>query len=501
MFFRSIRFRLTLWYAITLVVILATSGVIWHMYLASNLLGRIDESLVIIAEDVATFHMGNHHAGPQENPGQGLEEFIRRHNWGEYVQIVTTDGHVASHTDNLSESRLPLSQAALHQAQQGKIFFETIRPLKPQPIRLLTYPVVQRGKLLEMIQVGERLSSMEMALRELRIILLTFSPAALIVLSFVGWFLAGRALSPVTRITNAARKINAENLSQRLPIEDTRDELSRLGETFNSMLSRLEDSFHKIKQFSADASHELRTPLTILRGETEVALRWAKTPEEFRHMLASNMEEIDRMSRIIENLLALAKSDAGEMSLEIKEFSLSDLVQELYLQSKTLGEAKEIAVSLQLTVAREIYLCGDALRLRQVFLNLISNAIKYTPAGGAINLALALKGNDAVVTIADTGIGIPADHLPHIFDRFYRIDKARNREDGGIGLGLSIVKSIIDAHSGRITVTSIPEVGSTFTVSLPLGGPSTDRTNDDPAVMSTGTDLPPPLTSVRTLIK
>ena len=492
MFYRSIRFRLTLWYAITLFVILAASGVIWHVYLARNLLGRIDESLIIVAEDVGTFYMGNHHCTDVgKAPCEGLEGFIRRHNWGEYVQIISKDGRVICHSVNLRGPHLPLSQAASRLADQGKISLETIHTLDPQPIRLLTYPVTRDGTVREIIQVGARLASMEMALRELRIILLAFSPAALIVLSFIGWFLAGRALSPVARITNAARKINAENLSQRLPIEDTRDELSRLGETFNSMLSRLEDSFRKIKQFSADASHELRTPLTILRGETEVALRWAKSPEEFRRMLASNMEEIDRMSRIIENLLSLAKSDAGEMSLEVKDFSLSDLVQELYLQSKTLGEAKEIAVSLQLAVAKEIHLHGDALRLRQVFLNLISNAIKYTPAGGAVNLTLALDGSDAVVTIADTGIGIPADHLPHIFDRFYRIDKARNREDGGIGLGLSIVKSIIDAHSGRITVTSTPQVGSTFTVALPLGGPDTDRTNNDSTVMSTGADLPP----------
>ncbi|HKK01735.1 MAG TPA: HAMP domain-containing protein, partial [Desulfuromonadales bacterium] len=295
MFFRSIRFRLTLWYAITLFAVLVGSGVIWHVYLARNLLGRIDESLVIIAEDVATFYTGNQNC-TEKNPCEGLEAFIRHHNWGEYVQIISKDGCVTCRSGNLGKPNLPLSQKASRLADEGKVSFETIHTLDPQPIRLLTYPVIRDHKVSEIIQVGERLASMEMALRELRIILLTFSPAALIVLSFIGWFLAGRALSPVTRITNAARKINAENLSQRLPIENTRDELSRLGETFNSMLSRLEDSFHKIRQFSADASHELRTPLTILRGETEVALRWAKTPEEFRHMLSSNLEEIDRMS-------------------------------------------------------------------------------------------------------------------------------------------------------------------------------------------------------------
>jgi signal transduction histidine kinase len=215
----------------------------------------------------------------------------------------------------------------------------------------------------------------------------------------------------------------------------------------------------------------LRTPLTILKGETEVALRWARTPEEFHKILESNLEEIDRMGRMIEALLTLAKSDAGEMSLEWRPFSLSDMLQQLYLQTRALGEAKEVDVLLAPEVSEEICLVGDELRLRQVLLNLIANGIKYTPAGGQVEIGLAVEGEYALVNVRDTGIGIPPEHLPLIFDRFYRIDRARNREDGGSGLGLAIAKRIVNAHEGTISVDSRAGQGSTFTVRLPLDGP------------------------------
>ncbi len=477
MFFRSIRFRLTLWYALTLAVILAASGIFWQVYLSRNMLRRIDANLRLVATEVGSFHSLHHQEPPTDAQCRLLEDFVRTHNWGEYVQILNEQGNITCFSNNLNQFRLPLSKTALQHASRGEPYYQTIRTLGSSAIRLITYPLTSNGKITDFIQVGESLASREEALEELRLILLTFSPLAVLILSFGGWFLAGRAISPMVRITRAVQRINAESLNQRLPVERPHDEIARLAETFNSMLARLEDSFRKIRQFSADASHELRTPLTILRGETEVALRWAKSPEEFRKMLESNMEEIDRMGRIIENLLALAKSDAGEMPLEIKEVSLSDLLQELYLQGKTLGEPKGISVDLRPEVTEEIHIHGDELRLRQVFLNLISNAVKYTPSGGRVEIGLAVKEADAVVTIVDTGIGISEDHLSHIFDRFYRIDKARNRMDGGAGLGLSIVKWIVEAHDGRITVTSAPKQGSTFTVSLPLAGPAAEPKN------------------------
>jgi heavy metal sensor kinase len=278
----------------------------------------------------------------------------------------------------------------------------------------------------------------------------------------------------VIEVTDAAREINSDNLARRLPSTGHRDELGQMVASFNQMLERLENGFRRVRQFSGDASHELRTPLTILRGETEVTLRWAKTPEEFRDMLRSNLEEIDRMERIIENLLLLSKSEAGELTLEIREFSLSDLVQALYLQGQTLGEAKRIRVTMRVGVDEEVRIRGDELRLRQLFLNLIANGIKYTPEGGALEIAILREGEMARVDVTDTGIGIPVEAQPYIFDRFYRVDKARNRMDGGSGLGLSIVKSIAVAHGGRISVHSSPGQGSTFTVLLPVNGPASD---------------------------
>jgi heavy metal sensor kinase len=480
LFFRTIRFRLTLWYTTILAAILAASGFIWHTYLARELQLHIDEKLRIVAADVAAFHLTTH--GEHILPGepaptardhcQGLEAFIRYHNWGEFVQMLDDRGSIHCTTSNLKGFHLPLTKIALQQALRGEPHYETIRTIGPTPIRLLTYPVMGSGKITDLIQVGEDLGTMESALEQLRLLLLIFSPAALLVLGGGGWFLAGRVLSPVSDITQAARQIKAENLGERLPVGDTRDEIADLAETFNSMLARLEDSFNKVRQFSADASHELRTPLAILKGETEVALRWGKDPEELRRTLLSNLEEIDRMGRIIEDLLLLAKSEAGELRLQVADLSLGDLLQEIYLQGRVLGEAKQIDVTLNLQVDEDIRLRGDQFQLHRMLLNLITNAIKYTPDQGRVEIGLAVQEHAAVLSIADSGIGIAPEHLPHIFERFYRVDTARNREIGGTGLGLAIVRSIVEAHDGRIEVSSTAGRGTTFVVSLPLAGPA-----------------------------
>lgn len=478
MIFRSVRFRLTLWYALTLAAVLAASGFFWHLYLAREMRSHIDDKLSIIAADVASFHLATHgeHLFPHErhigeNHCQGLESFVRYHNWGEYIQVLNAQGTIACATSNLKDFHLPLTKLSLQSASQGKPYFETVRTFRPAPIRLLTFPLIVNGKITDLVQVGEDLSAMESTLEHLRLMLLIFSPLALALLSFGGWFLAGRFLEPVVRITRAARRINAGSLSKRIHVENTQDELAQMAETFNSMLARLEDSFNRTRQFSADASHELRTPLAILKGETEVALRWGKDPEELRQTLLSNLEEIDRMGRIIEDLLLLAKSEAGELRLDIREFSLGDLLQDLYLQGKTLGEPKSIDISLRLEVTEDIRLKGDQFQLHRMLLNLVTNAIKYTPDRGSVEIRLAVEGSEAVLAVADSGIGIAAEHLPQIFERFYRVDEARNRSVGGTGLGLAIVKSIAEAHEGRVEVASTPGHGSVFTVRLPLAGP------------------------------
>jgi heavy metal sensor kinase len=476
--FRSIRFQLTLWYALTLAAILAASGFFWHFYLAREMRNRVDDKLRIIAGDVAAFHLTTHvehilphETYPDEDQCQALENFVRRHNWGEYIQMLNAQGTISCTTSNMKGFHLPLTKLSLQSASQGKPWFETIRTLGPSPIRLLTYPIIVNDKITDLVQVGQDLSAMENALERLRLMLLFFSPLAVALLCFGGWFLTGFLLEPVVRITNAARRINAGNLSQRIHVEDTRDELAQLAETFNSMLARLEESFNRTKQFTADASHELRTPLAILKGETEVALRWGKDPEELRQTLVSNLEEIDRMGRIIEDLLLLAKSEAGELRLNVREFSLGDLLQDLYLQGKTLGEPKNIEISLHLQVTEDIRLKGDQFQLHRLMLNLVNNAIKYTAENGRVEIRLAVEGSEAVLAVADSGIGIAAEHLPHLFERFYRVDEARNRAVGGTGLGLAIVKSIVEAHEGRVEIESTSGKGSVFTVRLPLAGP------------------------------
>lgn len=471
MLFRTIRFRLTLWFAVALAVVLTASGFYWQHSLSQNLLAHIDRRLQEVAQEAGRVHLGHQQALDPPRQCGALEAFLREQNWNEYVQVLDGQGTVECVSSNLKDFRLPLSKQALQAAAKGLDFTESEGSLGSHPLRIYTFPVLEDGKLTHLLQVGVSLASVAETLKELRGAFFAFGPLVLLLLGAGGWLLVGRALSPVSRMTRAVRKINAESLSQRLPLAPGRDEISQLAETFNDMLARLEDSFRKIKQFSGDASHELRTPLTIIRGETEVALRWAKDPEEMRSALQSNLEEIDRMGRIIEDLLTLAKSEAGEMPLEMKEFSLSDLVQQLYLQGRVLGEAKQMDVSLQLDVAEEIRIRGDELRLRQMFLNLISNAIKYTPDRGKVVISMAVDQGRAVVTVRDSGIGIPAEHLPHIFSRFYRIDKARNREDGGTGLGLAIVKWIVEVHDGKIRVTSNPDQGSIFTVYLPIEGP------------------------------
>lgn len=476
MFRRSIRFRLTIWYAFTLAVVLAASGLFWDIYFSRELREHHDTRLHLVAEDIANLYFEDGRVArlPLDNADpercNGLEEYVRLHNWGELVQILNRDGSVTCASTNLQKYRLPLSKLALVAATNGQPYVEMASSETGIPLRLLTYPVLDKGRIVSIIQVAIGLSEVNRAVHHLRLVLLTFSPLALLGLSFGGWFLAGRALSPILRIAREAGHIDAENLTRRLPEGQSSDELGQMVRSFNLMLGRLEESFQKIRQFSGDASHELRTPLTILKGETEVALRWAKSSDEYRNVLESNIEEINRMERILEDLLLLAKSEAGELPLQNAELSLSDLLQELYLQANFLGESRRIKVLLHLDVDGEVRIIGDELRLRQMFLNLIGNGIKYTPEGGRVDIGLGLDDSNAVISIKDNGIGIDKSHLPHIYDRFYRVDAARNREDGGTGLGLAIVRWVIDAHDGIINVVSKPGAGTIFTVTLPIGG-------------------------------
>jgi two-component system OmpR family sensor kinase len=283
----------------------------------------------------------------------------------------------------------------------------------------------------------------------------------------------------VDQITQTARMITSQNLNQRIKSLKVKDEISRLIETFNEMISRLDQSFHQIKQFSSDASHELKTPLTILKGEVEVALRKERTSQDYKQILRSNLEEINRMSKIVDNLLLLARTETGEIRLFKEEVNLSQIVDEVVTQLTKLAHAKDLHM-VAANHQEDILLNGDALRIREMLLNLIENSIKYTEPGGSIsvslekNAPLPLPGKqqgscDGVrIVVSDTGIGIAKEDQERIFSRFVRVDKARSREQGGSGLGLSICKWIVEAHQGEISVESELGKGSRFIVKLPI---------------------------------
>jgi len=475
----TIRFRLACWYALALLLVLGIGGMVCYRQIPRILQNHVDQGLRAMEAGIGELS-GRVGAGASADCS-ALAEFSGRTPPGGYLRLVDAGGNILCLVGNGAGRVPPVAGRSLAAAQRGGSVLETVPVAEGKSVRQLTLTLQPGRDNGLFLQVGSGMCQLQQALHDLRSLLISVFLGTLLVLALAGWFLAGRALAPVRCVTRAMARIDGDNLSQRLPAGAGRDEVARMVDGFNAMLTRLEEAFRRVKQFSGDASHELRTPLTILKGETEVGLRWAKQPDEFRKILESSMEEIDRMSRIIDDLLLLAKSESGQKPLAIKELSLSDLLQELYLQGRTLAEAKGIEVLLHPNVTEEIRIRGDELRLRQVFLNLITNAIKYTPDHGRVEISLDVAGDEVVVTVSDTGVGIAPEHLPHIFERFYRIDSARNRQDGGTGLGLAIVQSFVKAHQGRIEVNSLPGQGSSFAIFLPVAGPQTPPAEDFPS--------------------
>jgi heavy metal sensor kinase len=306
---------------------------------------------------------------------------------------------------------------------------------------------------------------MDLMLHQLLVLLAIGLPITVLVAIGGGYLLVGRALAPVEQIAGKAEQITQHNLSQRLPVAHTADELERLSLSLNHMISRLEDAFLNSRRFVADASHELRTPLTVLRAELESVLSDKRLAPDLRETLGSALEEVEHLSKIVEGLFALSRLDAGEAQAEWVKFDLAELAVTTADQISLLAEDKGISVSCD--ARRRVMVEGDRARMKQVVVNLLDNAIKYTPQKGTINLRVTAVNGHAVLEVSDNGIGIPPEAIPHVFDRFFRVDKARTRDPGGAGLGLSIVKSICTAHGAQVEVES-DSGGSRFRIKLPL---------------------------------
>jgi len=400
-----------------------------------------------------------------------LEAFLGYKDTEGYVKIIDSENKVISCTSHLFTDKIRLEEAELKRLKNGERIirdYHAAKESRDKMVRVLFYPVFHQDKYIGYLEVGSSLVKLENMKRSLLHIFLIVIPVVLAVANIGGFIIFNKSFSPIILLSNEMKKITAHHLYKRLPDLEGDDEIATLYKAINDMIARLEKSFEQIKQFSGDASHELRTPLTIMKGEVELALRSERTKEEYQEILVSVLEEIERMTNIVENLLLLAKSEAGEILIDKKEINIKEIVYELCDQLEMF--ASERNVSLIFNELEDANIIGDKLRLRQVFTNLIVNAIKYNVEGGKVVIKTENSPNGVLVVVEDTGIGIKPEEINKIFDRFYRSDKSRKREVGGAGLGLSICKSIIEAHGGYIDVESEFGKGSKFSVWLPKTG-------------------------------
>ena len=459
--FDSVRTRLTLWYAGVLAFSLIAFALVIY-YAAGNIFhDRQDESLRSTAQTVASAYveeLGETHS--LSTAGQVVLAEITFPN--RYVQLTDNTGKPIAASANLSGSNIAIPSPIFADARARGFSHTTVNGLRVAVVPLSS------DQSLGYAAVAESLSVIEDGQRELRRDFFAGVPLVLLLASAGGYFLARKSLAPITAMNSQTQRISAENLSARLDVTSPRDELGKLATTINDLLARLENSFKEQQRFIADASHELRTPLAVLRGETEVALGKSRTVEEYQQSLTLIQDEAERLSRIVEDLFILARQPVNtRAALNTARLSLNDAINDCARAAQVLAIRKGVRLKLENDFPA-IVLNGDEELIRRLILNLLDNAVKYTPAGGEILLALTRQNGNAEIIVRDTGIGIPEAAQQRVFDRFYRVDKARARAMGGAGLGLSIAQWIVEVHGGEINVASAPGQGSTFTVKLPL---------------------------------
>lgn len=460
----SLSFRLVTWYAGLLTLVFVLLGALTVLLLRQYLEANVLDTQARRARQIADTLVASVNRTGESAIGREVADLYAPEENERYIRITGGDGHVVYVSgEPRDRSFNPSNVPALPVAHQVKPLRKVDLPGGSMLIAALPYAV---GDKTYTVEVGVSNARTEETVRQVLLMLVIGLPIAVAVAVTGGFVLVRRALKPVDNLSQKAAAITQHNLSERLPVVRTGDELERLSLSLNLMISRLEDAINSSKQFVADASHELRTPLAVLRGELENLAQDIELKPQTRETLGSALEEVDRLAEIVEGLLALSRLDTGETQSTWVKFDLAELVATTADQMSLLAEDKHI--TLVCDSAARVVIEGDQARLKQVVVNLLDNAIKYTPNGGRINLAIAQEGGDAVLDIVDDGIGIPAEALPHVFKRFFRVDGSRSRDQGGAGIGLSIVKSICDAHGARVEVSSTPGQGSRFRIRQPL---------------------------------
>lgn len=452
----TLRTRLTVWYASVLALVLVVFGLAVYSLLSLSLVRQIDTTLDIAADEIRL-------AFRRDVEGIHLPPMALDLTANVYVQVWNPDGSLIA--TNISMVQEPFDPERLAEAKtaHSEVTYEGIH------LRVLTYPLIAQpdGTAVGTMQLASSLTTVDDAQRALLVLLMSGGLAAVVLAALVGWTTTAAALQPLEQMTETALQItHADDLSRRIPLSGPAEgEVGRLIVAFNETLERLEMLFETQRRFLADVSHELRTPLTTILGNLDLMRKMGQLDEESLEAITS---ETQRMKRLVQDILVLTQAESGKLPLGREVVELDTLVLEVFQQSKVLAKDR---VQVQLGQEDQARVIGDRDRLKQVLLNLMSNAIEYTPAGGSVTLGLACVGDWARVTVTDTGPGIPQDELPHIFERFYRVDRSRKRtERGGAGLGLSIAYWITRSHEGRLEVASEVGKGTTFSVWLPQGG-------------------------------
>ena len=458
---RNVRSRLTLWYVLVLATLLASYAGVASLFLFLSLREDFDHNLL---QDVETVE------GMLTKESNGLVSLHASHpdaaepRIGHFIEVWSPEGSLLYRSAALQGQTLgspPGPEEGLHDPTPA-----TTQLPNGTRVRLASsvYHVEDQRVVLRVAYSEERLWR---ELGEFGEVLLLGFPIAVLLAGFGGYALARKALSPIDMMAIQTKKISADELGDRLSIENPEDELGKLGTVFNDMLGRLQAAFDQLRRFTADASHELRTPLTAIRSVGEVALQDQRSPAEYRDVIGSMLEEVDRLTRLSESLLALSRADAGHVQLQREDIPLVDLAKEASSVVEVLAEEKRQQIDIE--GDPNLFVFVDRLILRQAMVNLLDNAIKYSPPGSQILVRVQNEGDKQVfLDVVDQGPGIPSEHQAYVFDRFYRVDRARTREWGGAGLGLSITRWAVEAHGGDISFKSEEGQGSTFRVSLPV---------------------------------
>jgi two-component system OmpR family sensor kinase len=385
-----------------------------------------------------------------------------------FIQVADKDNQIVWKSENLRQDSLPL-------VFDARITLNNVEVNLPI-VKRTDFTLIGSGG--EHLRVATRLSKfaqvsvaypeeeIQQTLRELFSAYTIAFPIAIFISMFGGWLLARFSLKPVDKIINAAHDITAHNLSRRLPMPSSNDEIGRLTSTLNEMIERLQDSFEQIRQFTSDVSHELRTPLAILMGEMELALRSPKQNVQYKETIMSALEEVTRLSKVVQSLLEISRAETGQVKIDFLPLNVSDTIRDIAEDMQILAEEK--GIKLESIIEDNIIIMADYVRIHQTLINVIDNSIKYNRPNGSVLVRMQTDSQCAVIRISDTGVGIPDDCLEHIFDRFFRVDKARSRDVDGTGLGLAIVKWIVESHHGTIDVESQLGKGTMFTIKFPL---------------------------------